>query len=212
MLEIRRRPHRTTPRQAISVLYREPPPWATELALPLALDLLGAAVAVNGVTLFLTVEHPHIAHELAGELPFGVGALVVPFDLDDPAGLVRPFAERDFARLLLVAADAIGITARLLTTGLSVLQHDPVVLGPAATGGAYLAGANLHATAAAGNLTLCLRAMLGDGGPLPPTVRKLERRSRLSGLADLDAVRELAADHAREIPRTWAHLRESTAP
>lgn len=211
MFEVRRRQQRLTPRQAISVLYREPAPWATPYALPLALDLLGTAVGVNGVTLFLTVERPEIAHELAGELPFGVGALVVPFELDDPAGLVRPFADRDFARLLIVAGDALGVSARILNTALSVLEHDPLAIGQTPAGGAYLTGANLRTSASSNELTLCLRALLGNSGPIPPAIRTLEPRLRLAALSASNELRAIVAEHAKTLPRTWARLREAEA-
>lgn len=208
MYEVRRRQWRVTPRQAISVLYRQPAPWAAPFALPLALDLLGAAVAVNGVTLFLTVERPDIAHELAAELPFGVGALVVPFDRDDPMGLVRPFAERDFERLLLVAGDTLGVSVRLLATGFSVLAHESVVVGLSPGGGAFLTGANLCMAVATNELIVCVRAMLGDQEPIPAAIRKLEARTCLSSLPDVAALRKRAADYANILPRTWQRIKE----
>jgi hypothetical protein len=200
---------RKTPRQAITALL-EPAhaDWAEPYIVPLALDLAGAFVAVNGVTLSVAGSTFGAVSEIAKVLPFGIDLVVPPHrEQEQPALWVAgQHAERGFEKILIVSADAIGVSSRMVSTALSVLTSRQTIAGFSPSGSTYLAGFQSAALAdAAAGVDALLRALESEGtGERCESL--FESRFRLRDLSSFAEFCDIATGYATLLPRTMATL------
>jgi hypothetical protein len=212
MIAVRRRDERLSPRQAIVAIYRPVRGWAPALGIALALDLLGAAVAVNGASLAASVENAQTAESLSEVLPIGVELSIDRLELGAEVELPRRYVARGFERIVFVAADAIGVSTRMLSTALSVLATDPLVVGRTESGGCFLVGVGGKEIGARNAvLSGLLGALAADGRLRSVSAPRLENLTRLTELAGIDELRAEVEPRASLVPRTVAIVQELDA-
>lgn len=196
-----RRSDRLTPRLALIALLTGPTAsWQAPLTTPLALDLIGSMVAVNGATLTLATRESELARVLVDDIPAGVDLMIdaVASDAELACALVESLTARGFARIVVIASDTIGVSSRIMTTALSALAGEDTVAGLTPHGELYLAGQ----TAGDANRPLFdgLDWTPETSGPAPRG-RGLERRARARDFAGLDELRRAVEGFERQHPR-----------
>lgn len=205
MIVARTNANRTAPRQAIVALFGPSPRWPA-LALPLALDVVAAMCAANGFSVALAGSLA-ATKEIAPELPAGVDLRAhLPGSSEPPAVFfAREYAERGFERIILLAADTLGVSTRLISTTSSILGFDRLAVGQTPGERLYLSGVTGAAVIAGDDDVM---AALGafDSGPAPalPNVRRLERLPRLGEFVDRAELVQAIARFAPLLPRTRA--------
>lgn len=216
---------RVSPRQAFVVLDGAdgPPgrvvPGTDRLGLGLGdyvlLDVLGTLVAVNGASISLVCGSRARAASLARIVPPDVEMMLSPEGLGLHAVVdwaVRRHVGRAFARVVVVAGDTLALPIRGAATALGALGSAAVVLGPTTGGGLYLFGtrdeAGLGALRAAepGWQAIDVDAAISDARAVGLETRRIERRTRLAELTELEALRRAVAADRSLAPRTAAFL------
>jgi hypothetical protein len=209
MIDARRRTFRTSTRQAIVAIYDPRSSWAA-LSRPLLLDVAAVLTALNGFSVAVGCTNTNVAREIGPALPAGVDLrLRSTGTLDAPAiDFARQFVNHGFERIIVVAADTIGLSTRLLSTAASVLANEPLVVGPSVAGGLYLAGAGAKAIEAGDpSILAAFGAIAGDESTAIGGVR-LERQPRLGTVVDESELREIVKQYAPLVPRTAARMAE----
>lgn len=198
---------RTAPRQAILTVYETNGRWP-EIGRALALDIVAAMNAANGFTLGFACLTAEDAHTMAPLLPAGVDLLMPSPESGerDVAVLAGAYAERGFERVITIAADAIGVTTRLLSTASSVLGFEPSAVGLTPDGLVF-------AVAARGELLVppdesfdAAYAALGSGAPIAQRTSRLEPLTRLREIDDLARLTQFVGGLERVTPRTIGAL------
>jgi hypothetical protein len=152
--------------------------------------------AVNGASLFVAPSDVQQAVELMDHLPAGVTTLP-PLASGAACSLQEVLADRPFDVLLLVAADTIGASPRLLTTALSAVRSRELVAGCTPHGTLYLAGAAQSQSGRAVELLETItESMFAPGEGL-----RMERRTRLTALDGPDDLEPLLETHRAVVPR-----------
>jgi len=138
----------------------------------------------------------------------GGGAVYLPQRDDDLGGRMAAAFESAFAaghaRVVIIGSDLPGLTAELLRDAFRLLDHHPVVLGPASDGGYYLLGLR-------GMVPSIFRDIpWSTADVFDATIDRLATRgihpARLSVLADVDVAADLPAGW-----REWAAAEGATA-
>lgn len=208
MIVARRSSARTSVRQVVVALYKPVSAFAA-LSRPLALDVVAALGAVNGFTVALVCTDAAAAREIGEELPAGVDLRLHPSGNDESAALffARDYVRNGFERVIFVAADTLGITARLLSTTSSLLDVESPVIGKTRGGTPYLVGVNDTAMTANQPETLAALTAI-SAGPAPVSLRgrPLDRLTRLGELTDWAEVREAVDERRDLLPRTVGQL------
>jgi hypothetical protein len=188
------------------------------------MDVIGALVRVDGVTLAIIGPTSSDDIEVYSELPAGIEVI-------DPGvgqgGLVRtgrlvPAAigallDRQFDRVVALAGDVLRLAPRIVATGLSALGEAEVVVGPTKGGHGYLVGVRDQP-----GRELLFEPEGGapfGGAPLVAlaqgrrrVVRRLEVLPRLIELADLAAVRAAVQQEPTRTPRLASLIGASERP
>ena len=202
---IDRRQIRTSPRQAVVALFEpDASAWRAPFVVPLALDVVGSMVAVNGATLSIGCESLEAAALIAPELQVGVDLLVRPANVPGKLlnWLAKQHAERGFESIVFVAADIIGLSPRLLSTALSVLATEDSVIGSTPGSLIYLLGVRARIL---GSTSTELKSEIEvfTGCEVWPKVgRRVEWRPRLQELGSVEDFRTGANEHPKFLPRT----------
>lgn len=204
------REQRVSPRQAIVGMQAAPAGWAGAFALPLLLDVLGTLVAVDGATLALCLADADAAAGLAERLPAGIDVLAgVPAASAALFGVAQELVGRRFERVVFVAADAVGLTTRLMSTALSALATEPALLGRTPEGGTYLVGVRGELVERDPARVETLLGLLGATGIWRRMEgRQVEPLPRLSELMGLPDLRSAVRGHERYLPRLVRQLHE----
>lgn len=204
------RERRVSPRQAIIGINVPPGGWAAAFALPLLLDVLGTLVAVDGVTLALCLPDTPTAAAESERIPAGIEVLSgVTVAATSLPAVADAFAERRFERIAFVATDAVGLSARLLSTVLSALATEPSIVGRTPEGGTYLVGLRaewVRSDPDAAGALLALLEQTGVWRRLPG--RQVEPLPRLGELGSLAELRSAMRGRERFLPRLAGQLKE----
>ena len=203
----RTRGFRTAPRQAIVAIYQPDARWPA-LSRELAFDVVAAMGAANGFSLALGCLSPDVAGEIGPALPAGIDLRLQPAGTNEPAGLwfARQYAARDFERVIVIAADTIGVTTRLLSTASSILASEPIVLGLTPDSRLFAVGVQGRA-ALAPDVDSAPFAALTAGEPFDAgRARRLEPLVRLRDLADPDRARAAIERVGNAVPRARRSL------
>jgi hypothetical protein len=201
---------RTSVRQAIIALY-ESDRSREELTRALALDVVATLGAVNGFSLAVACGDPIAAKQLGVELPAGVDLRVQAPGIEQPFALflASEYAAKGFERIIVAAADTIGLTARILSTTASVLATDSTVLGLTRSDRPYLVGVNQRALARSDDRSVTALSALSSGDDLASVPgRRLEPLSRLSELTNDAEIKDVVEGHSKLLPRTTTKLLE----
>jgi hypothetical protein len=217
---------RTSLRQAVIVdaasLHRdnlawETHPFADALRQSVFLDLLGSLVGVNGVTISVLSTDPTQTSQLASLTPPGIDLITPPHDLMESQGrlswAVGQHLQRQFSRLVVIAADIPALPTRTVATTLSSLTSADAIVGTSNETGVYLLGlrderglAALEAAGGANGLDrLNVPALVAFSTDPRLVVRYVERRDRVM-LDRLDPIREAVVATPNAAPRTAALL------
>jgi hypothetical protein len=209
MIVSRRGAARTTVRQAIIAHY-EPSARFPELACPVALDVAASLGAVNGFSLAFVCTDQPAAKEIAPLLPVGVDLRLHTPVIDQPTAIffAREYAEHRFERMVFVAADTLGLTARIISTASSVLADASPVLGLTATKLPYLVGVNDAALGAGDPDTLTALAEISNLGSPTSQRGRLDRLSRLFDFNDRSELETFVRESPKVLPRMHQRLLE----
>ena len=210
MIVARKGSARTSVRQAIIALY-ECNTEREELSRALALDVVATLGAVNGFSLAVACGDPIAGKQLGTELPAGVDLRLLAPGIEEPFAfyLAREYAAKGFERIIVVAADTVGLSARILSTTASVLATDSPVLGLTPSNRPYLVGVNDRALARGDEMSIAALSAFTAGDDLASLPgRRLERLSRLGELADDAEIEEIVEGQRKQLPRTATKLLE----
>lgn len=207
MIISRRTTGRTTARQAIVALF-DPSPRFEELAQPLALDVVAALGAVNGFSLALLCVDQHAARAIGPALPAGVDLRLAAPGGEQPATIsfVRESVDHGFERVIVVSADVLGLTPRLISTAASVLESESPVLGLTGERTPYLVGVNETAIRAEDDASLSSLAAISARTSGLALRGRLDRLRRLGEVESVAELREIAEAQRRALPRTYERV------
>ncbi len=122
----------------------------SDLDLALLLDNLGIVVAVNGVTIGVVARSIADAALLSRALPHDVELFAPDSDAAESDQTVldamEEYRQRAFARIVAIRSDVIGLSVRIVSTGLTSLALADIVAGFTPHGDWYLAGVRSRAS------------------------------------------------------------------
>lgn len=180
-------------------------------------DVIGALVAINGVSIAVVARPGTAAGDPSARLPAGV-ELVVVRDRPDAVGdlaldAVRRHFGRDDSPVLVLAGDTIGCGVRNAATALSTLARADAAIGFSVAGGVYAVAvrsvevaAALHAQGWLGALETGGAAPESLPGPPMTVSRSLARLHRGGDCATAEELRTVVASAPTAMPRIAAAL------
>jgi hypothetical protein len=198
--------HRVSPRQAIVAHYfTDLDEWARPFALPLVLDLLESLVEIDGVSIMVACDDPQSVEQLSVSFPAGVDYLAAPGGVANPnRWQAEQMVQRGFERFVILAADAIGLSSRLVSTAMSVLGSAESVAATTPAGCVWLAGVRADAISQGSAQVEALLGAMATGNQVEHGGPRLGRRMRLRDLNSAAQVFEEAQPYAPLVPRTLA--------
>jgi hypothetical protein len=193
---------RTVPRQAIISIYQPPLRWP-DVSLALAIDLLAVMVSVNGFNLAIAGVPAPDADLIVSVVPAGVDLHLTSAENEAPsaAGLMRAYAERGFERIVLIAADTIGVSTRLLATASSMLASEPIVIGVTHEANVYCVAVRGDETILSNRATEAFSTLERGSQWHGERNQFLEPKARLREIVDLVHARNAIADAGPVVPR-----------
>jgi hypothetical protein len=184
------------------------------------LDVIGALVRVDGVSISIVAPVAEVELGLLAELPAGIEVIAPESGADlsrtpeqHLSGALRATLERRFDRVVAVAGDVVRLTPRAVATALSALGGADLVVGPTLGGSGYLVGVrDLRG----------VELLAGPGGGAPfggsalvalatgrrLTLRQLEPLPRVTELPSRTALGAAIARDPALAPRLAAWLKE----
>ncbi|MGI8477052.1 MAG: DUF2064 domain-containing protein [Thermomicrobiales bacterium] len=179
-------------------------------------DVIGALVAINGVSIVVVARPGTAAGDPSARLPAGVELVVVrersaAGDIAHEA--LRRHFEHDDSPVLVLAGDTIGCGVRNAATALSTLARADSAIGLSVAGGVYAVAvrsvevaASLHAQGWLGALETGGAAPESLPGPPMTVSRSLARLHRGGDSATIDELRTVVASAPTAMPRIAAAL------
>lgn len=180
--------------------------WPPALRFAVLLDLIGAAVSINGTSIFYS-PLDDLPAEPANLLPAGVNVVArLPYDtsaVNLPA--VQALIARGFRRIAVVVSDAMGVEPRTLTTALSASGEGPVA-GRIEQDGLYLVGFGVEQRDEGPPAWLGEIDWHGAGITRSMRVRWLEAAPALASVSTKAELIEIVEARLKALPRTRAWL------